>query len=96
MLEHVFEVRGVRAVDHVVGGTAVGGRVDLEDRVGKRNAVWQPAVGLHGERDRHRHPGVPRRSGDADRLVDVGHRQRRDEVRLGVGKRRDLLGVVAL
>ena len=58
--EHVLEVRRVRAVDHVVGGRGAGRVVDLLDRVAERLAARQPPVGLHRERDHHRHAGVAR------------------------------------
>ncbi len=92
--EHGLEVRGVRAVDHVVGGRPSGGFVDLLDRVAEGLAVRQAAVGFEGERDRGRQSHVPRRLRQADRLVRVGHRDRGDHVRRRVGERPDLRGVV--
>ena len=82
------EVRRVRAVDHVVGDRPERLGVDLLDRVAERLAARQPPVGLDGERDRP--PGCPAASAAraiADRLVGVGHRDRRDHVGAGGGER---------
>ena len=55
--DHVLEVRGVGAIDHVVGGVAVGRNFGALDRVGQRVAGRQPPIGFGRERDRRR-PGV--------------------------------------
>ena len=93
-VEHGGEVGRVGAVDHVVGGEAAGGGVDGGDGLAQRLAGGQAPVGLHRERDDHRHGGVPGGRGDADRLLDVGHRDRRDQIGLGGGERAHLGGVV--
>ena len=94
--DRVLEVRRVGAVDHVVGGRAVGRVVDLLDRAAERLAARQAAVGLERERDHRRQPDRRSRPRDADRLLGVGHRDRGDHVRRRVGERADLDGVVAL
>ena len=57
-VEHGGEVVRVGAVDHVVGGVAVGGGVDRLDGLAERLAAGQHAVGLHGEGDDDRDAGV--------------------------------------
>ena len=56
-LDRVREMRGVRAVDHEVGGGAVRLGVDLLDRITQRLAARQAAVGLDREGDGDRDPG---------------------------------------
>ncbi len=90
------EVRRVGAVDHVVGGRVPGHGVDLLDRLPQARAVRQPAVGLDRERDRDRHAGGPRGTGHADRLVRVGHRDRRHHVGVGIAEGLRLLPMVVL
>ena len=92
--QHVLEMRGMRAVDHVIGGRSARGLVDRLDRLAKGLAGREPAVGLQGEGDDRGQPGVARRLSHADRLVGVRHRERGDHVRRRIGERADLRGVV--
>ena len=94
--QHVLEVRGVRAVDHVVGGPGPRGRVDLGDRVAQLLTAREPPVGLEREGDHRRHARRRGRARDPDRLGRVGHRDRGDHVGGGVREGRDLDRVVLL
>ena len=86
----------MRAVDHVVSGTAAGRAVDLLDRVLQRLARGQPSVRFQGEGDRRGHGVALRRARDADGLVHVGHGDGGDHVGAGFGEGADLRRVIGL
>src|SRR5689334_13929183 len=48
-IEHAIEMRGMRAIDHEIGGVAGGGGIDLADRLGQLLAGRELAVGFHRE-----------------------------------------------
>ena len=50
----MIEMRGVGAVDHVIGRTFVGCVIDAFDRFGKCLSGRQAPIGLHGEGDDRR------------------------------------------
>ena len=95
-LDAVAEVRGMGAVHHVVGGIALGRGVAGLDRRLEARAGAQAAVGLQRERDHHRHARRLGRAGDADRLLDVGHGDRGDEIGAGLGEHPHLAGMIGL
>ena len=87
-------MRGVGAVDHVIGRAVAGRRIDASDRIRKRLAGGQAAVGLDREGDRARHVRVFGGEGDALRFAGVGHGEGRDEIGAGVAQHANLEGVI--
>lgn len=71
-----------------------GDDVDLADRVVQALACRQPAICLDSEGDGHRQAGLRRRARDPDRLVGVGHGDRRHHVGAGLGEGSDLQAVI--
>ena len=96
VVQRGVEVGGVHAVDHEVGGAAVGGGVDQLDGVAQIRARREPAVGLDREGDGHGHRAGLGGAHHADGLGGVGQGQGRDQVGLGLGQGLDLGAVVGL
>src|SRR6476659_7595862 len=53
--QHMFEVRRMRTVDHIVCGRAAGGRIHPFYGVVEWFAGWQLSICFDGERDHHWH-----------------------------------------
>ena len=93
-LQHPLEVRRVGAVDHEVRGARPVSASTVSIASPSALPARQPAVRLDRERDRRRESRVGGRSRDADRLLRVRHRERRDHVGRGVGEGSDLGRVI--
>ena len=90
----MIEMRGVGAVDHVIGWAVAGRLIDALDRLGERVACGQAAVGLDREGNHARHVRRLRRKRDALRLADIGHGEGRDEIGAGVAEQADLKAMI--
>jgi hypothetical protein len=93
-LQDAREMGRVGAVDPEVGSGTTGGVIDSLDGLPEPRSVRECAVGLHGERDGDRDPGLLGREHDADGLVRVGDRHRVHHVGLGGREGLHLLGVI--
>ena len=87
-------MRGVGAVDHVVGRAVARRGIDGSDRLREAFSGGQEAIGLQREGDDARHARSFCGKGDALCLAAAGHGEGGNEVGAGIAKQADLEGMI--